>query len=157
MKLMMVLMPIFFYKFAAGLAIYFIISTGWGIAERKLVPKPDPSASGGAGGGDGGHGGPGADPEPPKPKGWLARKLQEARDRIEEMKKRADEESKRQIRNEPGEEQGQPGQSRQELRLGDGRGREAQIAGGVLDQRASPEARLHRVDVPADDGERERT
>jgi YidC/Oxa1 family membrane protein insertase len=122
MKMMMVLMPIFFYKFAAGLAIYFIISTLWGLAERKLVPKPNPATSGGPGGGSGdGGGGSGADPEPPKPKGWLGRKLQEARERIEEMKRRADEEAKRQIRNERGDEakdqgQGHPGQSRQDRR-----------------------------------------
>jgi YidC/Oxa1 family membrane protein insertase len=122
MKMMMVLMPIFFYKFAAGLAIYFIISTLWGLAERKLIPKPDTSATtGGTGGGSGGGGGgPGADPEPPRPKGWLGRKLQEARDRIEEMKKRADEQSERQIRNKREDDkdqgQGQPGQSRQDRR-----------------------------------------
>jgi YidC/Oxa1 family membrane protein insertase len=37
-------MGIMFYKVAAGLCIYFIASSIWGIAERKLVPKPAPGA-----------------------------------------------------------------------------------------------------------------
>ena len=41
MKMMMVMMAVFFYKVAAGLALYFIVSTLWGIIERqRLIPKP---------------------------------------------------------------------------------------------------------------------
>lgn len=40
MKYMMVFMGLLFYKVAAGLCIYFIASSVWGIAERKLIPAP---------------------------------------------------------------------------------------------------------------------
>jgi YidC/Oxa1 family membrane protein insertase len=39
MKYMMVFMGIMFYKVAAGLCIYFIASSLWGMAERKFLPK----------------------------------------------------------------------------------------------------------------------
>jgi YidC/Oxa1 family membrane protein insertase len=39
MKWMMVVMGLFFYKMPAGLCIYFIASSLWGFAERKLLPK----------------------------------------------------------------------------------------------------------------------
>jgi YidC/Oxa1 family membrane protein insertase len=39
MKYMMVVVGIMFYKVAAGLCIYFIASSLWGVAERKLLPK----------------------------------------------------------------------------------------------------------------------
>ena len=39
MKWMMVFMGLMFYKVAAGLCIYFIASSLWGFAERKLLPK----------------------------------------------------------------------------------------------------------------------
>jgi YidC/Oxa1 family membrane protein insertase len=39
MQVMMAVMGIFFYKMAAGLCIYFIASSLWGVAERKLLPK----------------------------------------------------------------------------------------------------------------------
>ncbi len=42
MKYMMVFMGLMFYKVAAGLAIYFIASSAWGFAERKLLPKKKP-------------------------------------------------------------------------------------------------------------------
>lgn len=41
MKYMMVFIGILFYKVAAGLCLYFIASSLWGIAERKLLPKKD--------------------------------------------------------------------------------------------------------------------
>ena len=44
MTYMMLFMGIMFYKVAAGLCIYFIASSIWGIAERKLIPKPGPGA-----------------------------------------------------------------------------------------------------------------
>lgn len=43
MKYMMVVMCLLFYKVAAGLCLYFICSTSWGLAERKLMPKPVPA------------------------------------------------------------------------------------------------------------------
>ena len=60
MKFMMIFMGFLFFKVASGLCLYFIASSLWGIAERKLLPKsktpqkpagdpktrPAPSASG---------------------------------------------------------------------------------------------------------------
>lgn len=40
MTFMMVFMGLMFYKVPAGLCIYFITSSIWGIVERKLLPKP---------------------------------------------------------------------------------------------------------------------
>lgn len=40
MKYMMIFVGVMFYKVAAGLCMYFIFSTLWGLAERKLIPKP---------------------------------------------------------------------------------------------------------------------
>lgn len=47
MKYMMIFFGIMFYKVPAGLSLYFICSTGWGLAERKLLPKKKPDAAGG--------------------------------------------------------------------------------------------------------------
>jgi YidC/Oxa1 family membrane protein insertase len=38
-KYMMIFMGVMFFKVASGLCIYFIASSLWGIAERKLLPK----------------------------------------------------------------------------------------------------------------------
>ena len=40
MKYMTLFMGLIFYKVANGLCLYFIISSLWGIVERKLLPKP---------------------------------------------------------------------------------------------------------------------
>jgi YidC/Oxa1 family membrane protein insertase len=48
MTYMMVFMGFLFFKVPAGLCVYFIASSIWGIAERKLLPKP---TGGGAAGG----------------------------------------------------------------------------------------------------------
>jgi YidC/Oxa1 family membrane protein insertase len=54
MKWMMVIFGLMFYKVAAGLCIYFIASSLWGFAERKLLPKrkagaaPTPEPPGGS-------------------------------------------------------------------------------------------------------------
>ncbi len=40
MTIMMCFMGILFFKVPAGLCIYFITSSIWGIVERKLIPKP---------------------------------------------------------------------------------------------------------------------
>ena len=45
MKYMMLFMGILFFKVAAGLCIYFIASSIWGIAERKMLPKPPTTAA----------------------------------------------------------------------------------------------------------------
>lgn len=39
MKYMMIFMGVMFYRVAAGLALYFIMSSAWGLAERRLLPK----------------------------------------------------------------------------------------------------------------------
>jgi YidC/Oxa1 family membrane protein insertase len=39
MKYMMIIFGLMFYKVAAGLCVYFISSSLWGFAERKLLPK----------------------------------------------------------------------------------------------------------------------
>lgn len=45
MKYMMVIMCFMFYKVASGLCLYFICSSTWGLAERKLMPKPVPKSA----------------------------------------------------------------------------------------------------------------
>lgn len=44
MNFMMIFMGILFYKVGAGLCIYFVASSLWGIAERKFLPKTIPAA-----------------------------------------------------------------------------------------------------------------
>lgn len=63
MKYMTVFIGVMFFKVAAGLCLYFIASSLWGIAERKLLPKPKLAADGG----------PVAEPLPDKPKPRPAR------------------------------------------------------------------------------------
>jgi len=45
MKWSMILFGLFFYKVAAGLCLYFIASSLWGFAERKLLPKKKPDGT----------------------------------------------------------------------------------------------------------------
>lgn len=56
MKWMMIVFGVMFYKVAAGLCIYFIASSLWGLTERKLLPKKKPETPGQP-----------AEPPPPKP------------------------------------------------------------------------------------------
>jgi YidC/Oxa1 family membrane protein insertase len=63
MKYMTLFMGFMFFKVASGLCLYFIASSLWGIAERKLIPKPKINLSGGTGGGENKGGG---NPPPPK-------------------------------------------------------------------------------------------
>ncbi len=68
MKYVTMFMGLMFYKVASGLCLYFIASSIWGIAERKLLPKAKPAdatAGGGFsfGGGKGSNGG-GSKPSP---------------------------------------------------------------------------------------------
>jgi YidC/Oxa1 family membrane protein insertase len=64
MKYMMVFMGLMFYKVAAGLCVYFIVSSLWGMAERKLLPKAKPAGTPAAAG----KGGDGRKPGPARPK-----------------------------------------------------------------------------------------
>jgi YidC/Oxa1 family membrane protein insertase len=49
MQYMMIFMGFLFFKVASGLCVYFIASSIWGIAERKLLPKTvAPSTPGGS-------------------------------------------------------------------------------------------------------------
>jgi YidC/Oxa1 family membrane protein insertase len=75
MKYVMMFMAVFFYKVASGLVLYFIVSTLWGIAERKLLKKTKPST--GAPPPDTGNGAKKKrrpDKPAPEEKGWLSRK-----------------------------------------------------------------------------------
>ncbi|MEX0612815.1 MAG: YidC/Oxa1 family insertase periplasmic-domain containing protein [Pirellulales bacterium] len=45
MKYMMIFIGLLFYKVASGLCLYFIASSLWGIAERKLLPKTQTAAA----------------------------------------------------------------------------------------------------------------
>ncbi len=45
MKYMMVIFGLMFYKVASGLCLYFIASSLWGFAERKLLPKKKPTTT----------------------------------------------------------------------------------------------------------------
>jgi YidC/Oxa1 family membrane protein insertase len=58
MKYMTIFIGFMFYKVASGLCLYFIVSSLWGIAERKLLPKPQTAESpaGGATGSAPGNG-----------------------------------------------------------------------------------------------------
>ena len=47
MKFMMLFMGVMFHKIASGLCIYFIASSLWGLAERKLLPKSKTAANAG--------------------------------------------------------------------------------------------------------------
>ena len=51
MKWMTIFMGLLFYKVASGLCLYFIASSLWGIAERKLLPKATPPGAAAGGGG----------------------------------------------------------------------------------------------------------
>jgi YidC/Oxa1 family membrane protein insertase len=59
MKYMTIFIGFMFYKVASGLCLYFIASSLWGIAERKLLPKTqtaDAAAGGAAGSSPGSNG-----------------------------------------------------------------------------------------------------
>jgi YidC/Oxa1 family membrane protein insertase len=46
MQYMMIFMGVLFFKVASGLCVYFIASSLWGVAERKLLPKTQRKADG---------------------------------------------------------------------------------------------------------------
>ena len=96
MNFMTLFMGLIFYKVPAGLCVYFIASSLWGISERKLLEKLGDKEEATSGGGDsgpsggsgkpkrgggpggGGPGGPHDDDSPPKPPGLLARLMEAA-------------------------------------------------------------------------------
>jgi YidC/Oxa1 family membrane protein insertase len=45
MNFMMIFMLVMFYRVPAGLCVYFIVSSVWGIAENLLLPKTQPAAA----------------------------------------------------------------------------------------------------------------
>ncbi|MEZ6142919.1 MAG: membrane protein insertase YidC [Zavarzinella sp.] len=89
MKIMMIFFLFFFYKVAAGLCIYFIFSSVWGIIERQLLPKNITE-----------------DYEqkmkkPNKPRGWLGRKLDAWKKRMEEIMEEAQKQQQLRSQNGP--------------------------------------------------------
>ncbi len=69
MQYMMIFMGVLFFKVPAGLCVYFIASSLWGIGERKLLPPPgSPSAT---------------PPDQPKTKPFLERLRDRALNRTE--------------------------------------------------------------------------
>jgi YidC/Oxa1 family membrane protein insertase len=105
MKIMMGVMAIMFYKVAAGLALYFIVSTLWGIIERQFIPKPSLKPEDGAGGGTAAvlppkGGSPNGAPED-KPKGVIGRFRQRLQARLADLQRQAEEQSSRQVKNSP--------------------------------------------------------
>jgi YidC/Oxa1 family membrane protein insertase len=125
MKFMMIMVAVMFYKVAAGLALYFIIGTCWGLIERRFIPKAEDKPGEGSG--------EAAQPTPktgspngqvttsvgtveiPKSKGLLGRLREAVQKRMEEMQRQADEQARRQIRNERGDDvQDQPRRDRRE-------------------------------------------
>ncbi|MGL6073672.1 MAG: YidC/Oxa1 family insertase periplasmic-domain containing protein [Fimbriiglobus sp.] len=96
MKFMVIIMALFFYKSPAGLCLYFICSSLWGLLERKLIKKPDIKI------GAVNTGAPQplaakSPTEPEAPRGFFGRLAA----RVEELQKEADSQSQRQIRNSP--------------------------------------------------------
>jgi YidC/Oxa1 family membrane protein insertase len=70
MKYMMVLIGLMFYRVAAGLCVYFIATSLWGMMERRFLPRWKPSGitpptTGGEGRGGPGGGGDGGKKPPP--------------------------------------------------------------------------------------------
>ena len=47
MKFMMIFFAFMFFRVPAGLCLYFVTSSAWGLAERKLLPKSQKAGEGG--------------------------------------------------------------------------------------------------------------
>src|SRR5207249_2312773 len=102
MKIMMIVVAFMFYKVAAGLALYFIISTTWGIIERQFIPKASDKPADDAGTGAElapKSGSPNGQDEPARPKGLFGRFRQRLQEKVEELQKKAAEQSSRQVKN----------------------------------------------------------
>jgi YidC/Oxa1 family membrane protein insertase len=110
MKIMMILFAFFFYKVAAGLCIYFICSSIWGMIERKLLPKnikvPDEKPT---------AGGPGPKdkekPKPAEPTGWLGKKMAGWREKWQQILEEAQKQQQLQREQRPGSTPGPGPQS----------------------------------------------
>lgn len=111
MKFMMLFMGVFFYKMAAGLCLYFICSTLWGMTERWLLKrkrkKMEEAAAAGVIDGPSLNGTPAKPSAPPKPPGFLARVKTGLLEKLEEAQKQA--EAQRQIVNNPQQKPPPPG------------------------------------------------
>jgi YidC/Oxa1 family membrane protein insertase len=92
MKYMVIVFGLMFYKVAAGLCIYFIASSLWGLAERKLLPKrkPTPALAAPAGPGRGGAGGQPARSRPRPPRGEPDGRFQKVKDWWQRILKEAE-------------------------------------------------------------------
>ncbi len=103
MKFMMIFMGVFFYKMAAGLCLYFICSTLWGMTERWLLKrkrkKVEEAAAAGLIDGPSLNGTPAKPDGPPKPPGFFERVKSGLLEKLEEAQKSA--EAQRQIVNNP--------------------------------------------------------
>lgn len=92
MKFMMILFAFFFYKVAAGLCIYFIMSSVWGMIERRILKNaklPDTSAKAISDGKD----------KKVEPKGWLGKKMAAMRERMGELIEEAQKQQQAQVQN----------------------------------------------------------
>lgn len=102
MKIMMIVVAFMFYKVAAGLALYFIISTSWGLIERQFIPKatdkPSDDDAGTTAGLPPRVGSPNGMVQD-KPRGFLGRFRLRLQEKMEELQKKAAEQSARQIKN----------------------------------------------------------
>jgi YidC/Oxa1 family membrane protein insertase len=100
MKIMMIVVAFMFYKVAAGLALYFIISTSWGLIERQFIPKAKdkPSDESGTPAGLSPRSG-SPNGAVPAPKGFFGKVRQRLQERVEELQKKAAEQSSRQVKN----------------------------------------------------------
>jgi len=107
MKIMMVLFAFFFYKVAAGLCIYFICSSLWGMVERKLLPKnvTVPDEAKGSDGGPGGR----DKPKPAEPKGWLGKKMAGWREKWDKILEEAQKQQQLKSEQRASESQPRPG------------------------------------------------
>jgi YidC/Oxa1 family membrane protein insertase len=106
MKIMMILMLLFFYKSPAGLAIYFICSSVWGMIERRLIPKQVVDAEVAADEGPGPK-----DKEKPKrsePTGWLGKKMAGWREKWAKILEEAQKQQQLQREQRPQQQPGAP-------------------------------------------------
>jgi YidC/Oxa1 family membrane protein insertase len=103
MKFMMIFMGVFFYKMAAGLCLYFICSTLWGMTERWMLKrkrkKLEEAAATGVIDGPSLNGTPAKPAGSPKPPGFFERMKSGLLEKLEEAQKQA--EAQRQIVNNP--------------------------------------------------------
>jgi YidC/Oxa1 family membrane protein insertase len=109
MQWMTLLFPIFLYGGPSGLNLYILASTGFGILESKIirdhikrkeeeekqgvviVDAPDDGSSGGRRK----DRGPRQPEPPPAPRGWLARKIEEAKRRLDEVQRQAEKQQRK--------------------------------------------------------------